>query len=197
MDAAEMRAGLSVILLALALAACSPRDEHWHATDIAGAMPPLAFRMQRANDGTTVTEDSYRGYVVALYFGYTHCPDICTATLANLSDALGRLGARARDVRVLFVTVDPDRDTIAQLRDYVRAFAPQVDGLRGDDNALAALARRYRVAYGIEKPPRGNDYSVMHSDAVFFFGRDGRARLVATSTEDVAGVASDLRRLTQ
>src|SRR5579872_6549487 len=102
MDAAEMRAGLSVILLALALAACSPRDEHWHATDIAGAMPPLAFRMQRANDGTTVTEDSYRGYVVALYFGYTRCPDICPATLANLSDALERLGARARDVRVLF-----------------------------------------------------------------------------------------------
>ena len=197
MDTAEMRTGLSIILLALALAACSPRDEHWHATDIAGAMPSLAFRMQRANDGEIVTEGSYRGYVVALYFGYTHCPDICPATLANLSDALERLGARARDVRVLFVTVDPDRDTIPALRDYVRAFAPQVDGLRGDDNALAALARRYRVAYGVEKSSRGAAYSVMHSDAVFFFDRDGRARLVATSTEDVAGVTSDLRRLTR
>ena len=192
-----MRAGLSIILLALALAACSPNDEHWHATDIAGAMPSLAFRMQRANDGASVTEDSYRGNVVALYFGYTHCPDICPATLANLSDALARLGAHARDVRILFVTVDPDRDTIAALKDYGRAFAPQVDGLRGDDNALAALARRYRVAYGVEKSSRGDTYGVMHSDAVFFFDRDGRARLVATSTDDVAGIASDLRRLTR
>jgi len=192
-----MRAGLSILLFALALASCSPHDEHWHATDIAGAMPSLAFRMVRANDGATVTQDSYRGYVVALYFGYTHCPDICPATLANLSDALVRLGVRARAVRILFVTVDPDRDSIAALKDYVHAFAPQVDGMRGDENALAALARRYRVAYGVEKSSRGDAYSVMHSDAVFFFDRDGRARLVATSTEDVAGLASDLRRLTR
>src|ERR1051325_10705219 len=127
-------------------AACTPHDAPWHATNITGAMPPLAFHMVRSSDGAVVTEENYRGDLVALYFGYTHCPDICPATLTNLSDVLGRLGVRARNVRILFVTVDPARDTIAVLREYTRAFV-QVDGLRGDDDALAALARRYRVAY--------------------------------------------------
>ena len=160
-------------------------------------MPRLAFRMQRASDGAVVTAQDYRGYIVTLYFGYTHCPDICPATLTNLSDMLQRLGARAGKICVLFVTVDPRRDTIQTLRDYVRAFSPQVDGLRGDDDALAALARRYRVAYGVERHSQGGAYSVMHSDAVFFFDRTGRARLVATSTDDVGGLAEDVGRLTQ
>jgi protein SCO1/2 len=160
-------------------------------------MPRLEFRMQRANDGASVTEQDYRGRIVALYFGYTHCPDICPATLTNLSDVLGRLGAGANQVRILFVTVDPDRDTLKSLKDYVRAFAPQTDGLRGDDDALAALARRYRVAYGVEKVSAERPYSVMHSDAVFVFDRKGRARLVATSTDDIDGLAADLRRLVE
>jgi protein SCO1/2 len=151
--------------------------------------------MQRASDGAEVTERDYRGTAVALYFGYTNCPDICPATLSNLSNVVERLGARAKNVRVLFVTVDPDRDTLPTLKAYVSAFAKQVDALRGDDDALTALARRYRVAFGVENGPPGDGYNVMHSDAVFFFDRDGRARLVATSTEDIDGLASDLKRL--
>jgi protein SCO1 len=189
-----MTAGRTFLLIALLLASgCGPREAGWHATNISGAMPRLEFRMQRASDGAEVSSRNYRGKVVLLYFGYTHCPDICPATLTNLSDALHRLGAKANSVRILFVTVDPARDTLRVLDAYVRAFAPQIDGLRGDDDALVALARRYRVAFGIEKT--GPAYSVMHSDAVFFFDQNGNVRLVATSTDDADGISSDLRRL--
>jgi protein SCO1 len=130
--------------------------------------------------------------VVMLYFGYTHCPDVCPATLANLSDVLHRLGPEAEKVRVLFVTVDPNRDTLALLREYTHSFAPQVDGLRGNDNQIADLARRYRVAYSVKTKP---DYVVTHTSAVFVFDETGRARLVTLDTNDTAGLAEDVKRV--
>jgi protein SCO1/2 len=181
-----------VLAFTLFLAACN-REQSWHATNIAGAMPRLEFRLTRAGDGRSVSASTYRGKVVLLYFGYTHCPDICPTTLANLSDALKRLRERASDVRVLFVTVDPDRDTSRVLSEYVKAFAPEIDGLRGDNDALASLARRYRVAYSVTK--ESGTYDVMHSEAVFFFDRDGHARLVTTSTENTADIAYDIGHL--
>src|SRR5205823_8332585 len=142
-------------------------------------LPRLSFHMNRASDGAAVSGDSYRGKVVALYFGYSHCPDVCPTTLANLSEMLARVGSP--DVAVLFVTVDPARDTLPVLKQYAAAFSPQMDGLRGSDNQLADFARRYRVAYTVEAGP---PYEVMHSNAVFFFDRTGKARLVTTSTDD-------------
>jgi protein SCO1 len=190
-----MRRALTLMFPFLLLLAACNETARWHATDITGAMPPLAFKMTRANDGKAITAGDYRGKIVLLYFGYTHCPDICPTTLANLSDMLQQLGARAADVRVLFVTVDPNRDTQPVLRDYVKAFAPQIEGLRGSDDALVALARRYRVAYGVTPASGNNPYTVMHSDAVFFFDHSGRTRLVATATDDTHGLANDVGRL--
>lgn len=178
----------AALALLLLLAACSRPG--WHMTDISGAMPRLDFHL--VQDGRPVTGADFRGHVVALYFGYTHCPDVCPATLANLTDMLGKVGNP--DVRVLFVTVDPDRDTDAVLKDYASAFSPQVVGLRGTPDALASLARSYRVAYSVKKGP---PYEVMHSNAVFFFDRDGRARLVTTDTSDTAAMAEDVKRLLQ
>lgn len=178
----------------LFLAACGG-DEPWHATNITGVMPPLEFRMTRAHDSAVIGADAYLGKIVILYFGYTHCPDICPTTLANLSEALERLGPLRAQVRVLFVTVDPDRDTLAVLDDYTKAFTPEIDGLHGSDDALAALARRYRVAFGVTPAQDGKPYTVMHSDAVFFFDKTGRARLVTTSTTDTAAIAADVKRL--
>jgi len=94
--------------------------------------------------------------------------------------------------RLLFVTVDPERDTDAVMADYAKAFSPQVVGLRGSPNALANLARTYRVAYEVKEGP---PYEVIHSNAVFFFDRDGRARLVTTDTSDTAAMAEDVTRL--
>ena len=177
-----------VLIAALVLAACAPGATHM--TDISGAMPKLDFQMQRASDGTAVSAADYRGKVVALYFGYTHCPDVCPATLANLAAMLGRVGNPA--VQVLFVTVDPARDTLPVLKQYAAAFSPQVDGLCGSDNQLADLARRYRVAYSVKQGP---PYEVMHSNAVFFFDRTGKARFVTTDTSDPAAMAEDVKRL--
>jgi protein SCO1/2 len=177
---------LRALILALILVGCS--KPAWHMTDISGAMPRLDFAMTAA--GKPVTAADYRGKVVVLYFGYTHCPDVCPATLTDLADMLGKVASP--DVRVLFVTVDPARDTDSVLADYARAFSPQVIGLRGSDNALAALARSYRVSYSVKPGP---PYAVMHSNAVFFFDRDGKARLVTTDTSNTAAMAEDVKRL--
>ena len=159
-------------------------------TDISGAMPELDFRMTRASDGAAVTGKDYRGKVVALYFGYTNCPDVCPATLANLADMAGRV--KNPDLRILFVSVDPARDTGERLSKYAAAFSPQIEGLRGSDNQLAELARRYRVAYSVDSAP---PYAVMHSNAVFFFDRAGKARLVTTDTGNPAAMAEDVQKL--
>ena len=188
-------ARLAALAALLALAACDGRGPAWYGTAITGVMPDLAFSMSRANDGKPVTAADYRGKIALVYFGYTQCPDICPTTLANLAEALRRLGPKAKDVRVLFVTVDPDRDTLPIVKAYVNAFAPEMDGLRGTKNAIAALARRYRVAYDVKKPADGHPYEVMHSSAVFFFDRDGHARLVTLSTDNMAAVAADIERL--
>lgn len=176
----------TLIFAMLALFGCSKPS--WHMIDISGAMPRLDFRM--IADGKPVSAQDFRGKVVALYFGYTHCPDVCPATLANLTDMAAKVGSP--DLRILFVTVDPERDTDAVMADYARAFSPQAVGLRGSPNALANLARTYRVAYDVKKGP---PYEVTHSNAVFFFDRDGRARLVTTDTSDAGAMAEDVKRL--
>ena len=176
----------ALIFAILALLGCSKPS--FHMTDISGAMPRLDFHMTA--EGKPVTAADFKGKVVALYFGYTHCPDVCPATLANLNDMLTKVANP--DVRVLFVTVDPDRDTDTVLSDYAKAFSPQVVGLRGAPNELAGLARTYRVAYEVKQGP---PYEVFHSNAVFFFDRDGKARLVTTDTSDTAAMAEDVKRL--
>jgi protein SCO1/2 len=181
------------ILLLLALAACGRGEMRPGVTDISGVMPNLKFTMMRANDGAAVTQESYRGKVILLYFGYTHCPDVCPATLSNLANALKALGPRAEDVRVLFVSVDPARDNLAALKDYANAFAPQIDGLRGSDNEIAKLAQRYRVLYSVKQTPQGEE--VMHSDSVFIFDRAGKAREVMTDTSDEKAIAADISSL--
>ncbi len=186
---------LAILAVTLALAACGRGEVRPGATDITGVMPNLAFTMTRADDGAVVTADSYRGKAVALYFGYTNCPDQCPTTLTDLASVLKALGPRAKDVRVLFVTVDPKRDTPPVLKNYVNAFAPQVDGLRGSDDQVAALARRYRVLYRVTPPSAGQAEEVMHSDSTFFFDPSGRARLVTTGTNDTKAIAADIRRL--
>ena len=182
------------IALILTAASCG-RAARSDTTDIAGVMPRLAFAMTRANDGAAVTATDYRGKAVLLYFGYTHCPDECPTTLANIASALKLLGPNAERVRVLFVTVDPARDTIPVLKSYVKVFAPQIDGLRGSANAVAEFARRYRVIYVVSPASSARSYSVMHSDSVFMFDTSGRAQFVTLQTNDTATLAKHLAQL--
>jgi protein SCO1/2 len=185
----------AAFIAVLALAACGRGEVRNGVSEIRGVMPDLSFNMTRANDGAAVTADSYRGKAVLLYFGYTHCPDACPTTLTNLAKVLHDLGPRAKDVRVLFVSVDPQRDTLPILKAYASTFAPQIDGLRGTEDQIAALARRYRVLYRVELASEGKDTDVMHSDSTFFFDPSGHARLVTTSTDDPKEIAADIERV--
>jgi protein SCO1 len=184
---------------ALGLLAGCGDGRKWHAIDVSGSLPPLSLTMTRADDGKRVSAADYRGKIVLLYFGYTQCPDECPTTLANLARILHRLGRQARAVRVLFVTVDPKRDTAPVLSAYVRNFAPQIEGLRGTPDELAALARRYRVVYSVTPATPGHPYEVTHSAGIYVFDRRGAARLIiaslATAKPDIAGSTADLRRL--
>jgi protein SCO1/2 len=183
---------LLAVLLA-SLCGCA-RQPAFALQNITGLMPTLDFHLSDA-DGRVVTAEDYRHKVVLLYFGYTYCPDVCPTTLAKLSQAVRSLGTQAADVRVLFVTVDPQRDTPAHLESYVRYFGQQFVGLRGDDQALTALTRRYRVTYSLDPPDRNGNYSVEHSSAVFVFDQQGQPRLLAADTDTPQAVAGDLRRL--
>ena len=167
--------------------------------DVSGSAPALQFTMTRASDGKLVTDADYRGQVVFLYFGYTFCPDVCPTTLVNLAQILGHLGPDAQQVRVLFVTVDPQRDTLAVLAAYVKNFAAQIDGLRGTPDQLASLARRYRLVYSVTPQTKDHPYEVTHASATYVFDKSGAARLLVPSltsaTPDIAGITLDLKRL--
>jgi protein SCO1/2 len=186
-------AALISVVLAASLAACQ-QQKPWALRDVSGIVAPLEFHLTN-QDGQAVDAASYRGKTVLLYFGYTHCPDVCPTTLGTLALALHRLGPDADKVRVLFVTVDPARDTVPVLKQYVNAFGPQFVGLRGSDAELQELSRRYRIAYALEKPDRHGDYTVVHSNAVFIFDARGNARLLGDSGDKAEAVARDLKRL--
>lgn len=161
-----------------------------HGDDISGVMPVLKFTLSGAAGAITAAD--MRGKTVLLYFGYTHCPNVCPVTLAKLADALKGLGRGAARARVLFVSVDPKRDFGQALENYASAFSPQVIGLTGTDDELTALTKRYRVAYRRDAPNARGDYAVYHSSAVFVFDQDGRARLLVTPSETSAELAEDL-----
>ena len=188
-----VRAATALILTAL-LAACAGSDPHYALKNISGLVSPLEFQLTN-QDGQPVTAADYRHDIVLLYFGYTACPDECPTTLTTLANALHTLGPQASQVRVLFVSVDPRRDTAEVLKRYVSNFGPQFVGLRPDQEELTALSKRYRIAYHYEKPDKDGNYEVDHSSAVFVFDRDGRARLLALSDNTAQQVASDLHRL--
>ncbi len=176
-------------------------DDGWHNIDVTGSSAPLEISMSRAGDGKQVSAADYKGRVVLLYFGYTYCPDVCPLTLTNLGHVLDGLGPLAQRVRILFVTVDPNRDTLPVLKEYAASFGPQVEGLRGSQDALAALARRYRIAYSVTPSNDPRDHAVTHSSAIYVFGPTGAARLLipsmASQSPDIDGTVADLRRLIQ
>ena len=151
---------------------------NWTLYDVKGHLPDLKFSLPGAG-GKTVSSDDLKGKTVLLFFGYASCPDICPTTMAQLTAVLQNLGDKARDVRIVFVSVDPHRDTPDILQAYVDAFNKNAMGVTGDEKQIADLARRYRVAYQIEKPKPGDDaeiYDVTHSRGVYIFDNKGRAR---------------------
>ncbi|UYO95337.1 SCO family protein [Pollutimonas sp. M17] len=164
--------------------------------NVRGFLPDLRFTLEAAG-GKTVTQDDFKGKTVLMFFGYASCPDVCPTTMAQLSQVMHELGDEASKVRILFVSVDPHRDTPDILAAYVEAFDSNAIGLTGTEKQVADVARRYRVAYQIEKP-KGNDpenYEVAHSRGVYIFDDDGRARYLAADTESVEVLTRGVKTL--
>jgi protein SCO1/2 len=182
-----------------ALPLAPARAQEWHDVDVTGSSPSLALRLQATPDGRTVTQDDYRGGVTMLYFGYTFCPDVCPLTLQNVLTALNKTGEAVRQIRFLFVTVDPRRDTIPVLAGYMKAFGPEFVGLRGDADALERLTTRFRIAWSVSPSDDPRQYDVTHSAAIYVFDRQLNARFLvpsmASQTPDIDGLAADLVRL--
>jgi len=179
------------------LIGCSDPTQKWSLYDVSGHLPDLKFSLT-GEGNKIITQDNLKDKTVLMFFGYASCPDICPTTMAQLTEVLENLGDDAKDVRIIFVSVDPHRDTPDVLQAYVNAFNKNAIGLTGNEKQIAALARRYRVAYQIEKPKPGDDakiYDVTHSRGVFIFDKTGRARLLAPDTEKVDVVTQDLRQL--
>ncbi|TDX22194.1 protein SCO1/2 [Modicisalibacter xianhensis] len=184
---------LLLLLGGMLLVGCS--EPSWQTKDISGLMPPLAFELTNEN-GRTVSAEDYRGQVTLLFFGFTHCPDICPTTLAHLATISDELGKEARgNLQVLFVSVDPARDDPEILSEYTDAFGAEFIGLTGDKAALKALTRRYRVTYGYGEKDEAGNYDVSHSSAVFAFDRDGEVQLLIRESDPREAVVGDLRQL--
>jgi protein SCO1/2 len=198
LNAIIKRAMMGLMALSIMfLAGCSDPTQKWSLYDVSGHLPDLRFSLS-GEGNKTITEQDLKNKTVLMFFGYASCPDICPTTMAQLTEVLEKLGDDAKDVRIIFVSVDPHRDTPDVLQAYVNAFNKNAIGLTGNEKQIAALARRYRVAYQIEKPKPGDDakiYDVTHSRGVFIFDKTGRARLLAPDTEKVDVVTQDLRQL--
>jgi len=183
-----------IALLACALVAGCAEKETGTVKNLDGLVPNLEFRMTD-DGGTPVTAKNYLGRTVLLYFGYTNCPDTCPATMARLAQALRATKDHGAGATVLFVTVDPKRDTLAVLHSYVHAFGPEFVGLRGTNKELVALTKRYRVTYSYGKPDKDGNYEVTHSTGVFVFDRTGRGRLLILQGDTASAITASLDKL--
>jgi len=150
------------------------------------------FRLTDQN-GRTVSDQDLKGHPFLVFFGFTHCPDVCPTTLFEVSEILRSLGPDANGTRALFITVDPERDTPSVMKDYVSNFDPHVWGLTGDPAAIAAVAKAYRVYYK-KVPLDGGGYTMDHTAIVYLMDRNGRFVAPFNLKRSAEAAAADLRR---
>jgi protein SCO1 len=124
-------------------------------------------------DGKQTTEQDFKGKPFLVFFGFTHCPEVCPTALFEVSEIFRQLGADADRARALFITVDPERDTPEKLKDYLSSFDPHLSALTGDPAAIAAVSKSYRV-YSKKVPLEGNDYTMDHTAIVYLMDKEGR-----------------------
>ena len=179
------------------LGGCFGDDENWNGKDISGLMPELAFELT-GTSGDTVTAEQTDGNIRLLFFGFTSCPDICPATLQKLSRAVKDLPTELRkDTQIVFVSVDPQRDTPERIDSYVSFFSDRAIGLTGEEPALRELSKRYRTTFGYDEPDAEGNYNVSHSGAVYVFDREGKARLLIRPELSVEDIRTDLVALAE
>jgi protein SCO1/2 len=184
------------VALAMVLTGCQPAPQApvFQATDITGAPFGRDFKLTDHN-GQPRTLASFRGKVVAIFFGYTHCPDVCPTTLSDFATALKQMGPLGDQVQVLFVTVDPQRDTPALLKLFVPAFDPRFLGMFTDADSLKALAKEYKVVYQKTSVKDADNYLIDHSAGTYVYDAKGRLRLLIPYGSSPDLIAHDLKTL--
>jgi protein SCO1/2 len=202
-----MRAILPLLLLLSALAGCSdkpgadggqmmltPANTAFRNSDVTGLGYARDFALND-QDGKPRTLADFKGKAVVIFFGYTHCPDVCPTTMAEMAAVMKQLGADADRVQVLFVTLDPERDTPALLKQYVPAFDPRFIGLSGDQEATARVAKEFRVFYQKVPGKDAGSYTMDHTAASYVFDPQGRVRLFVRHGQGPEPIAQDLKVL--
>ncbi len=150
------------------------------------------FQLTDQND-RTITENDLKGRPFLVFFGFTHCPEVCPTTLFEVSEIFRKLGPDAERIRALFITVDPERDTVASLKDYMSSFDPHLTGLTGDLDSIAKVAKEYRVYYK-KVPLDQGDYTMDHTAIVYLMDKDGHFVSPFSLKRTPEAAAADLKR---
>lgn len=188
-------AGVPVALAAFAgLAACSDPKPSFNAVDMTGADYAKGFALKDA-DGKERTLADFKGKVVVLFFGYAQCPDVCPTTMTEMAQVKQQLGKDGDKLQVLFVTVDPDRDTPTVMKAYMGAFDPAFVALIPTQEQLAAMAKDYKAYYKKVDGKTPTSYSMDHSAASYIYDTQGRLRLYARYGAGVAPMVADVQAL--
>lgn len=181
-------------MLAAMLSGCQADRPAFKATDITGAS--YAQQLELTDHmGKRRTLAEFRGGVTAIFFGFTRCPDVCPTTLAQMKAVLAELGTDAKRVQVLFVTVDPERDTTEVLSQYVTAFDPSFLGLTGSVDDVKRVAKEFKVFFQKTAGTSADNYSVDHTAAFYLYDPAGRIRLFARHNTPPADLAADIKLL--
>ena len=190
--------GLGLLsLLIVSMLGCSPKPSFKN-VDITGSTAfGNNFSLLDTN-GNTKTMADYKGKVVVVFFGFTQCPDVCPTTLTEMDEALKLLGPKADKVQVIFITVDPERDTTIVLAQYVPAFNPRFIGLRPADEAgLEKIAKDFRIYYKKVPGSKPGSYTMDHSAGSYVFDQNGQLRLYIKHAQGPEVLAHDLKNILQ
>jgi protein SCO1 len=192
----KLRALFSILAALLFLVACEPAKPPFNAIDITGATGYGSdFRMTDHN-GKPRTMADFHGKAVAIFFGFTHCPDVCPTTLSEMKRVMEKLGPDSERLQVLFVTVDPKRDTPELLAKYVPSFNASFIGLYGDDDATAKIARDFKIIYRVQPGKTPDSYTLDHSAGMLVFDPQGALRLfIDYGRLTPEQIAADIKRL--
>lgn len=189
-----LTASLLALALAVSVAACGPGTPEFKNTDLTGAEYGKALRLTD-HSGNARTLDDFKGSAILVFFGFTQCPDVCPTTLAAMKAVKQQLGEDGKRLQVLFVSVDPERDTQELLAQYVTAFDPSFLGLRGDAEATAQVAKDFKVFYQKVPGTTPGSYTVDHSAGSYIFDPAGRLRLYVRHGQSPDAIAADVKLL--
>ena len=176
------------------MTACSRGKPEFRGVDISEVDYARDIQLPDHNGQQRSLKD-FKGKVVVVFFGYTQCPDVCPTNLVNMAEVMRQLGPDAERLQVLFVTIDPERDTQALLADYVPAFDPRFVGLFGDPATTQAVAKDFKIFYQKQGDVGGKAYTVDHSTGTYVFDPQGRLRLYVRHGEKPEVIVADVKKL--